>query len=303
MKSLVAKLLAMFAAAAARLPWCVLYAISTFVYFVLCHGIGYRRKVVMKNLRESFPEKSEQEIKKIAREFYRNFADMIVETVKLLHVSDEEMRARFTFEGVEIIDGFMKQGRSVAAYFSHTFNWEWAPSVTLWSALAPDRDAAFCQVYRPLRDKAMDALMLRIRGRFGARSLPKKNTLRALLALRRDKMPSVTGFMSDQKPSHGDPAYITTFLSHPTAFITGTETLARRLGMAAVYWDIARVGRGRYHLTVRPLSGDVASTEPMAVTAEYVRLLEATIRRDPANWLWSHKRWKIPVTLPENDKA
>ena len=228
---------------------------------------------------------------------------MIVETVKLLHVSDEEMRARFTFEGVEIIDGFMKQGRSVAAYFSHTFNWEWAPSVTLWSALAPDRDAAFCQVYRPLRDKAMDALMLRIRGRFGARSLPKKNTLRALLALRRDKMPSVTGFMSDQKPSHGDPAYITTFLSHPTAFITGTETLARRLGMAAVYWDIARVGRGRYHLTVRSLSGDVASTEPMAVTAEYVRLLEATIRRDPANWLWSHKRWKIPVTLPENDKA
>ena len=102
MKSIVAKLPAMFAAAAARLPWCVLYAISTFVYFVLCHGIGYRRKVVMKNLRESFPEKSEQEIKKIAREFYRNFADMIVETVKLLHVSDEEMLAHVSMICEEI---------------------------------------------------------------------------------------------------------------------------------------------------------------------------------------------------------
>lgn len=303
MKRAGAKILAALVAAAARLPWCVLYGVSTAIYFVLCHGIGYRRKVVMKNLRESFPEKTEREINDIARKFYRNFADMIVETVKLLHVSDAEMRARFTFEGVEIIDGMMRQGRSVAAYFSHTFNWEWAPSVTLWSSLVADRDAAFCQVYRPLRDKAMDALMLRIRCRFGARSLPKKNTLRALLALRRDGMPSVTGFMSDQKPSHGDPAYITTFLSHPTAFITGTETLARRLGMAAVYWDITRVGRGRYHLTVKTLSDDVASAEPMAVTAKYVRMLEDTIRRDPANWLWSHKRWKIPVTLPENDKA
>jgi len=297
------KILTAFVGAAARLPWSVLYAVSSVMYFVLCHGIGYRRKVVMKNLRESFPEKSETELCAIARGFYRNFTDMIVETVKLLHVTDEEMRSRFTFEGVETIDSLMRQGRSVAAYFSHTFNWEWAPSVTLWSGMAVDKEAAFCQVYRPLRDKAMDALMLRIRSRFGARSLPKKNTLRALLGLRREGLPSVTGFMSDQKPSHGDPTYVTTFLSHPTAFITGTETLARRLGMAAVYWDITRRGRGRYHLAVRIISEDVAATEPMAVTAEYVRMLEATIRRDPANWLWSHKRWKIPVTLSQDDKA
>lgn len=303
MKRFKEKILTAFVCCAARLPWWALYGVSTALYFILCHGIGYRRKVVMTNLRESFPEKTEMELRTIAREFYRNFTDMIVETIKLLHVSDDEMRSRFTFEGVDIIDNFMKQGRSVAAYFSHTFNWEWAPSVTLWSAMATDKEAAFCQVYRPLRDKSMDALMLRIRSRFGARSLPKKNTLRALLELRRENMPSVTGFMSDQKPSHGDPAYITTFLSHPTAFITGTETLARRLGMGAVYWDITRRGRGRYHLTVRLIAEDVAATEPMAVTAEYVRMLETTIRRDPANWLWSHKRWKIPVTLPQDDKA
>ncbi|MCM1452258.1 MAG: lysophospholipid acyltransferase family protein [Clostridium sp.] len=286
---------------AARMPFWALYALSDVMFALAYYLVRYRRKVVNKNLRESFPEKSEKELRTIAHKFYRNFTDYLVETIKLLHISDEEMMRRMQFEGMETVDRLLGEGRSIAAYFSHCFNWEWAPSITLWSALPnyalTGEGTAFCQVYRPLRDEWFDALMLRVRGRFNPISLPKQRTLRELLTLRRDGIPSITGFMSDQKPSHGDPTYVTTFLHHPTAMITGTETVARRLGMAAVYWDMHKVSRGHYKITIRLIAENVADTEPMAVTDEYTRLLQANIEREPALWLWSHKRWKIPVEI------
>jgi KDO2-lipid IV(A) lauroyltransferase len=106
--------------------------------------------------------------------------------------------------------------------------------------------------------------------------------------------------MSDQKPSHGDPAHINPFLNHPTAFISGTETLARKLGTAAAYIDMYKVSRGHYRAVLRLISDDVAATEKGEVTERYVTMLEETITRNPSIWLWSHKRWKIPVTLPQN---
>ncbi len=285
----------------ARLPFCILYAAADVVYFVLYHMVRYRRKAVRENLRESFPEKTPEQLRSIERQFYRNFADYIVETIKLLHISDEEMRSRMTFEGVEMIDEILASGQSIAAYFSHCFNWELAPSVTLWSRFTPDVDAAFCQVYRPLRSHTFDRLMLLVRSRFNPRSLPKQTTLRTLLTLRREGMPSITGFMSDQKPSHGDPTCVVRFLNHPTAMITGTETLARRLGMAAIYWDMEKTGRGHYKITCRMIARDLSTLEPMAVTKSYARMLEETIRRNPSIWLWSHKRWKWAVKMPENE--
>jgi len=143
-----------------------------------------------------------------------------------------------------------------------------------------------------------DALMLRARSRFGSLSLPKATVLRELIRLRRDGMLNVTGFMSDQKPSHGDPALPLMFLNRPTAFITGTEELARRMGMAAVYWDMYKTGRGYYEIDCRLLAENVADTERGDVTRAYASVLEETIERNPSIWLWTHKRWKHPVELP-----
>ena len=283
----------------ARLPFGVLYAISDFLYFLLYHVVRYRVKVVCKNIDESFPEKSKKEKKQIVRQFYRNLADYFVETLKLDHVSDEEIKKRMVFEGVEIMDDLMASGRSIAAYFSHCGNWEWAPSVILWSRLENGTQAHFCQVYRPLKNKFFDEYFLHLRSRFGPLSFQKKQTLRDLLTLRRDGLPSVTGFMSDQKPSHGDAVHVLKFLNHPTAVITGTETLARKLGMAAVYWDMHKISRGHYKIVVRLISGNVADTDRYDVTDRYVRLLEKTIDREPPIWLWSHKRWKIPVSYEQ----
>ncbi len=125
---------------------------------------------------------------------------------------------------------------------------------------------------------------------------------RDLLRFRRDNLLSITGFMSDQKPSHGDPTYITDFLNHPTAMITGTETLGRRLDMAIVYWDMCKPSRGHYHITIKVLSDggkDLRSIPDMEITHAYALLLQDTIYRDPSLWLWTHRRWKIPVRFPD----
>ena len=290
----------------ARLPFWALYAISDVLYFVVCYVVRYRKKMVVKNLRESFPEKDEKEVRKIAHEFYRNFTDYIVETIKLLHISDKEMKERFVIEGADIADRLFAQNKSIVAYFSHCFNWEYATSFGLWSSHttymgkgeARPNDVAVCWIYRPLKDKWFDALMLKARGNYGI-SVAKKETLRFLIKLRREGIRSITGFMSDQKPSHGDPTEVVTFLNHPTAMITGTETLLRRLGMAVVYFDLYKLARGRYKMIVRLICEDPNEYPVMGITRRYAEMLEETIRRNPAIWLWSHNRWKIPVTLPQ----
>ncbi|MDE5930625.1 MAG: lysophospholipid acyltransferase family protein [Muribaculaceae bacterium] len=279
-----------------RLPLWLLYLHADVAAAVLYHIVRYRRKVVRRNLEGAFPDMPQTELRRIERQFYRNFADYAVETIKLLHVSDRTILSRMQFEGIELIDSLLDRGLDVACYFSHCGNWEWVPSITLHSRHSA-ATAAFCQVYRPLKDRRFDALMLRLRSRFGSHSLPKSTVLRSLLRLRHDGLRTVTGFMADQKPSHGDDSFVTTFLNRPTAMITGTETLARRMGMAAVYMDMYKTGRGRYRAVIRPMCDSAAETAPGELTAMYTRMLETTIRRNPAIWLWSHNRWKRPVKL------
>lgn len=283
----------------ALLPLGILYVIADVIYLLLYHIVSYRVKVVRKNLAESFPEKSQEELRHIECKFYHNFADYIVETVKLLHISDKQMRHRLTFSGMEHIDRMLADGRSVVAYFSHCGNWEWATSITLHTPNGtPDSPVQFCQVYRPLRNKWMDKLMLSLRARFHSVSYPKRTVFRDLLRLSRTGVLTVTGFMSDQKPSHGDDIHVVWFLNHPTAIITGTEQLGRRLGMGAVYMDMSKRKRGHYHIDVRHITDNIADTVPMSVTDTYASMLETTIRRQPAIWLWTHKRWKHPVEMP-----
>lgn len=284
--------------ALALLPMRVLYVLSDFLYLIVYHVARYRRKLVRENLAACFPDKNETDRRDIEKKFYRNFTDYIVETVKLLHISDAEIKRRMQFENIELIDRLTAEGRSVVIYFSHCGNWEWATSMTLHVRHDADSHVEYCQVYRPLRSEITDRLMLRLRSRFGSLSFPKSSVLRDLIKLRRNGVTSVTGFMSDQKPSHGDPGYITMFLNHPTAFITGTATVATRMASPVVYWSLTKPSRGHYRVEIRLLSPDASQTTPDALTAAYASGLEADITADPSLWLWTHKRWKRRVTLP-----
>lgn len=290
-------LLKIFFGLLARLPFPILYAVADILGFIMCHILRYRRTTVRANIKRCFPKKSTDKCNKIAHEFYRNFADYIVEIIKLLHISDKQMLQRMEFKNVGLIDRLNSQGRSIAIYFAHIGNWEWAPSVTLHTAAPPSADMIYAQIYRPLRNKAFDSIMLKIRSRFNSVSVPKATTLRTLLRWKQQGIVSTTGFMSDQKPSHGDPTVPTWFLGLPTAFISGTEHLASRLNMAAVYWDMEKLSRGHYRITCRLLAENVADTKPGDVTRAYAAMLQETIERNPSIWLWSHNRWKYPVDI------
>lgn len=282
---------------AARLPMGVLYAFSDIGYLLLRYVVRYRLRTVRANLAASFPDKSRSELRRIERGFYRHFADNAVESVKMLHISADEMRRRMRFENVELIDRLFGEGRDIVAYFSHCGNWEWATSVALNTRTRSGSEADYGFVYRPLKEKLFDAMMLEVRTRFGASAYPKATVFRELIRLRRSGKRFITGFMSDQKPSHGDPTQVLMFLNHPTAMITGTETVARKLDTAVIYWDMRRERRGYYVIDCKLVAPSAAAEMPGAVTAEYARLLQQTIERQPSMWLWTHKRWKNPVNM------
>ena len=284
-----------------RLPFWMLYGISDIIFLLIYYVVRYRRKVAYKNISDSFPEKSEKERKTILKQFYRNFADYFVETIKLGHVTDDQMRSRMKFVGLEEVDKLFDNGRSIAMYFSHCGNWEWAPSITLWTRHKPSEKIVFAQVYRPLTNHWFDQYFLKLRSRFGSVSFDKKMVFRDLLKLRRDGIQSITGFMSDQKPSHGDVGHIMMFLNHPTAIITGTEMLARKLDMAVLYWDVDKPSRGHYVLTAKIITEHPGEMPMFSITDRYGRLLEETIRRNPSIWLWTHKRWKKKVEMPKEN--
>lgn len=280
------------------LPFWMLYAIADLLFALLYYIVRYRRHVVADNIDRVFTDKTPGERARIVRQFYRNFADSFVETIKLHHISDKQILKRLQYENIEILDQLLDQGRSVVCYFSHCFNWEWAPSITLWTAHKPGAGTVYSQVYRPLNNKPIDRLYLHLRSRFGSESFAKTHVLRDLIRVSRSGALNVCGFMSDQKPSHGDPTHLMRFLGQPTAMITGTETLARKLKMSAVYMDIYKLRRGHYKVRMRMVAEYPEQLKPMELTERYASLLENTIRRNPAIWLWSHKRWKYPVTLP-----
>lgn len=291
-----AKILIAILSAFAYLPLRAMYVLSDIAFVLVYYVARYRRRLVDDNLAQCFPDMDQKARAAIRRQFYRNFCDTFVEAVKLLHISDKEICQRMQFENTALIDELLSQGKSVAVYFSHCGNWEWAPSVTLHTT--HHQGVEYCQVYRPLRNHAFDALMLRIRSRFGSLSFAKATVFRDLVHLKRDNLLTVTGFMSDQKPSHNDPTVVSMFLNRPTAFISGTETLARRMGLAAIYWDMEKTARGHYRITCRLLDDGTHAGEPGTLTRNYAAMLQDTITRNPAIWLWTHKRWKIPVTMP-----
>ncbi len=280
------------------MPFWILYGISDVIYVILYYVVRYRRKIVTKNLKESCPEYNTSERKKIERQFYHNFSDYVVETIKIGHISDSQIKKRMVFNNMDIVDRLFSEKRSIVAYFSHCGNWEWVTSITLWSKYRAGKDVEFCQVYRPLRNKWYDAYMLNLRSRFNSRSLKKKSVLRDLLTLRRQQIPCITGFMSDQKPSKGDTSHIVNFLNHPSAVITGTEQVARKLDMAVVYLDMKKVKRGYYEVDIKLITEDTSLMSEMSITDTYVKLLENTIKRNPAIWLWTHNRWKNKVVMP-----
>ena len=270
------------------LPMWVHYLISDGIYLVVYHLVGYRKKLVRKNLADSFPGKSEAELRRIEKGFYSWFCDYLVETVKLLTISEKELKRRMVFKGTELVDEIVAGGQSGAVYLGHYCNWEWITSLPLW--VTPKAQCG--QIYHVLENSEFDRLFLNLRQRMGAVCIPMAETLRRLAEYRQKKQPVVIGYISDQVPFWNNIHHWLDFLNHDTPVLTGTERLARSAGHAVLYLDVQCKKRGYYEAEFKLITRDPKTMADYAITDAYFHLLEASIQRAPEYYLWTHNRWK-----------
>ncbi|MCS6967638.1 MAG: lysophospholipid acyltransferase family protein [Cytophagales bacterium] len=270
-----------------RLPWKIIYTLSDLLFFIAYYLLQYRKDVVKNNLMLAFPEKSQQERNIIAKQFYRNLCDVILEIIKTLTISVEELNERIRVANPELLEEYLQSNQSVIVMTGHLGNWEWIPQVL--KPMFPQY--SFCPVYKQLSDAFSNNLMLQIRSRFGIEPILKEHTLREVAKRRKAGQVFCLGLVADQSPAKHELEFKTNFFNIPTYFYTGGEKLARQTGFPVLYAVVQRLKRGCYVLEFEKLQPSLQSSNQIIKT--YVDLLEKSIKKQPADWLWSHKRWKF----------
>lgn len=273
------------------LPLRVLYAIASFVlYPLLYYVVHYRRSMVMSNIRYCFPEKSEAACKQMARQFYHHFADLCVEIIHAYRMSDEELRERVVFEGLDEAQAAFLQQKGGVFMLGHMGCWEWMADV----AKRLDRNRIHTNViYLKLDNKSADCIMMQIREKRGCTPIEMHKLLREAVRLRKESSKAeVYCMLADQKPSWRSLQFYTDFFGHNTPFLTGSEKIARKFAYPVYYADITMPSRGHYNIRLLPITTNAQCCEEGFVSREYVKLLEANIIKQPSIWLWSHNRFK-----------
>lgn len=270
------------------LPFWAHYLFSDFVYLIVYRLIGYRVKVVRNNLTTSFPEKSEVEILQIERKFYHSLCDYFVETVKMMTMSERQMRRRMVFKNTEALNLCIAEKQSIALYLGHTFNWEWVTSLPLWLT----KKAHCGQLYHALENEAFDTLFLHIRERWGSECIPLVDVLRKTIEYKQKQQTTIIGYLGDQVPHWNNIHHWCWFLNHDTPVMTGTERIAIKNRQAIFFLELSRPKRGYYVAEFKLITRMPEHLKEFEATDIYHQMLEANIRRQPELWLWSHNRWK-----------
>ena len=268
-----------------KLPFPLLYGLSSFTAFVLQYIVRYRAKVIHQNLRNSFPDKSLEEIKTITKDFYLNLTDVSFESLKLISMTKAELEQRVKITNIDVPFSTLDNGQSHLGLTSHLCNWEWLLQICAIQSPYPI-DA----VYKPVHNEKMDKFIYDLRARFGAHPVAMKDTLRELIKNR--KTVRSMAMVADQTPPHSEIQHWTTFLNQYTPFYVGGDKIGGAMQMPVLFVSMKRVKRGHYEVTFEILKNIPIAKEGHEITELYIKRLEACIHEQPANWLWSHKRWK-----------
>jgi KDO2-lipid IV(A) lauroyltransferase len=273
-----------------RLPMRALYAFSSFLYLLAFYVVRHRHQVIREQLQKVFPRLSEAERALIHKQFLKNFCDVMVEVLKSVSMTADDMRARMHIENLEVARRYLDAGQSVMFVTSHLCNWEWLlHGMTL--QLGYPVDAA----YKPLHDQWAERLMLKVRTRFGARLVPAKELLADFM--QRRGVVRAVAMNADQAPVSTDKRYWTRFLGQDTAFYIGAEQIARATRLPIIYVRVRRVRRGYYEVELQLLWDGREQAGPHAVTERYARACEIDVLKHPTDWLWSYRRWRLKKPL------
>ncbi len=265
------------------LPISVLYLFSDFLYFIIYIVLGYRKKVVQENLNNAFPEKSAEELNQIEHDFYHYLCDLLVEVLKGATMTQEQYEQRWTADATEVIRIYA-QNRSAIFILGHYGNWEAAGQICTFYC-----DYRLNIIYKPIANRNFGKLVNRIRTRFNNTVTPMNKILRQMLKDKNE--PIAYAFVSDQSPSPKN-AYWMNFLNQDTAVFTGVEKIAQKLNIPVIYISVLRKKRGYYHIQPTVLFENPKDTQEGEIMHAFMKHLEQDINKNPAYWIWSHKRWK-----------
>ena len=268
------------------LPLRMLYIFSDLFFLLVYYIVGYRKKVVRENLKNSFPEKGKKELRKIERKFYLHLCDSFIEWIYPLHRTAEQMSKYYKFKNPEVINDLYKEGKGVVGVLGHYGNWEYL-------SLAPQYiNHKVWAIHLPQNNKYFNNLINHLRSKFGVHMMTTSESFRKLLQEAEAGETTLTYFLADQSPLKSKIKYWTTFLNQETPVFLGAEQIAKKLDMAVVFFDIQKIKRGHYEVEFKLLAKNPREFPEHTITELHVRELEKRIQEDPAWWLWSHKRWK-----------
>lgn len=271
----------------ARLPLSFLYRLSDLLYPLVFYVLRYRKRVVLKNLRNAFPERDEEEIQDIVRKFYHHFCDVLVETIKMLDFTPQELAGRIRYENPEILDQLYAQQKSIIMVAGHYGNWEWL------AGLRPVSAYHTIAVYKPLNSRIFDEIMKHLRSKFDVEVVPMKKILKVLLHHASENRLTLSCFIADQSPVMQEVQYWTTFLNQDTPVYMGIEKIARKTNQPVLFLHPQKIKRGHYRVKIIPLTLHPETLPPYQITELHTRTLETIIQNQPELWLWSHRRWKL----------
>ncbi|MBL4625590.1 MAG: lysophospholipid acyltransferase family protein [Flavobacteriales bacterium] len=267
------------------LPYPLLYLFSDFLYLIIYGLVGYRKKVVQQNLKNSFPDKSDSELKNIEKKFYRHFCDLVLETLKTFTISEKDIRQRFTYKNAELLNNYYDKGMSVVGVTAHYGNWEWG-ALSMGIFLKPKTMGIFHQLKSDFWDKKLRTS----RGKFGLTLIPTDKVKTWLHDNKNDVV--FPGFVGDQTPHKVNRCPWMTFLNQETPVFLGAEKYAREYNWPLIYGVIRKLKRGYYEIEFVLVSEKPLEEKPTAITEKHVNILEKLIIEQPEYWLWTHRRWK-----------
>lgn len=266
-------------------PFWILYRISDFIYLLFWYIFEYRKKVVLQNLANSFPEKTIDERKILAKKFYRHLCDILVEGIKVFTMKHKNIIKRHKILNPNVLDNYFKNGNNVIAVSAHYGNWEWgAISGGLQTKLK------VIGIYKPLSNPYIDKYLRKTRARGGTELAPMSETVETFNKTYNE--PCAFVMIADQSPTNMEMSVWMDFLNQETACLHGPEKYAKKYNLPIVFLDIQKVKRGYYHITVSDLVKDPQAYTKDEITITYMKKLEEIILKKPEYWLWSHKRWK-----------
>ncbi len=278
-----------------RLPYKLFYFFSDIIFVIVYQIFGYRKKVVRNNLALVFPKKSNTELKRIEKDFYKHMCDMFLEMIKTMHLSKEEVKKRYHVSNLPVLQDIAKN-KSVLVVCAHYANWEWNVSINNYV------DAKGYAVYQKISNKHFDSWITKTRAKWNTTLITQAETVKTVITNTKNNVRAIYGMVSDQSPMVSKAQYWAEFMGIKVPIFNGAETMARKLDLAVVFLKVSKVKRGYYNAEFIPITDKAKETEVNEITDQFLRLAEQQIKEKPEHYFWTHRRWKHRNKKPKQNK-